>query len=61
MYKIYNKYGELNDIADLNWLLIEEVIYFAVTKLVFNGLNNKNMPENSQLKLSKEKPSLRKN
>ena len=61
MYKIYNKYGELNDIADLNWLLIEEVIYFALTKLVFNGLNNKNMPENSQLKLSKEKPSLQKN
>ena len=61
MYKIYNKYGELNDIADLNWLLIEEVIYFALTKLVFNGLNNKNMPENLQLKLSKEKRSLRKN
>ena len=30
-------------------------------KLVFNRLNNKNMPENLQLKLSKEKPSLRKN
>ena len=24
-------------------------------KLVFNGLNNKNMPENLQIKLSKEK------
>ena len=30
-------------------------------KLVFNGLNNKNMPENLQPKLSKEKRSLRKN
>ena len=29
-------------------------------KLVFNGLNNKNMPENLQLKLSKEKQPLRK-
>ena len=55
------KYGELKDIADLNWLLIEERIDFALMKLVFNGLNNKNMPENLQLKLSKEKLSLRKN
>ena len=30
-------------------------------KIVFIGLNNKNMPENLQLKLSKEKRSLRKN
>ena len=30
-------------------------------KLVFNGLKNKNMPENLQQKLSKEKRSLRKN
>ena len=30
-------------------------------KLVFNGLNNKDMPGNLQLKLSKEKRSLRKN
>ena len=30
-------------------------------KLIFNGLNNKNVPENLQLKLSKEKRSLRKN
>ena len=30
-------------------------------KLVFNGLNNKNMPENLQLKLCKEKQSLQKN
>ena len=55
------KYGELKDIADLIWLLIEERIAFALMKLVFNGLNNKNMPENLQLKLSKEKRSLRKN
>ena len=41
-----NKYGELKDIADLNSLLIEERIDFALTKLIFNGLNNKNMPEN---------------
>ena len=55
------KYGELKDIANLIWLLIEERITFALMKLVFNGLNNKNMPENLQLKLSKEKRSLRKN
>ena len=45
----------------MNWLLIEEGIDFALMKLVFNGLNNKNMLENLQLKLSKEKRSLRKN
>ena len=39
----------------MNWLLIEEGIDFALIKLIFNGLNNKNMPENLQLKLSKEK------
>ena len=50
----YN-YGEIEDIADLNWLLIEERVDFALVKLVFNGLNNKNIPENLQLKLSKEK------
>ena len=55
------KYGELKDIADLNWLLIEERIDFALMKLVFNGLNNKNMSVNLQLKLSKEKLSLRTN
>ena len=53
------KCGELKDIADLNWLLTEERIDFAFMKLVINGLNNKNMPENLQLKLSKR--SLRKN
>ena len=46
---------EIEDIADLNWLLIEERVDFALVKLVFNGLNNKNIPENLQLKLSKEK------
>ena len=55
------KYGELKDIADLNWLLIEERIDFALMKLVFNGLNNKNMSVNLQLKLFKEKLSLRTN
>ena len=55
------KYGVLKDIADLNWLLIEERIDFVPMKFVFNGLNNKNMPENLQLKLSKEKRSLQKN
>ena len=55
------KYGQLKDISDLNWLLIEEKIDFALIKLVFSGLNNKNMPENLQLKLSKEKRLLRKN
>ena len=42
------QYGDLKDIADLNWLLIEERIGFALIKLVFNGLNNQNMPENLQ-------------
>ena len=55
------KYWELKDTADLNWLLIEERIDFALKKLVFNGLNNKNIPENLQLKLSTEKWSIRKN
>ena len=55
------KYGELKDIADLNWLVIEERIDFTLMKLVFNGLNNKNMSEDLQLKLSEEKRSLRKN
>ena len=45
----------------LNWLLIEERIGFALMELVFNGLNNKNMPEDLQLELYKEKRSLRKN
>ena len=51
------KYRELKDIADLNWLLIRKKIEFAVMKRVYNGLNNKNIPENLQLKLSKEKQS----
>ena len=55
------KYEELKDVADLNWVLIEGRIDFVFMKRVFNGLNNKNMPENLQLKLSKEKRSLRKN
>ena len=55
------KSEELKDIADFNWLLIEERVDFALKKLVFNGLNNKNMPENLQIKLSNEKWSLRKN
>ena len=54
------KYGELKDIADLNWLWIEKRIDFALPKLVFNGLN-KDMLENLQPKLSTEKRSLRKN
>ena len=55
------KYRELKDTADLNWLLIEKRIDFALMKLVFNRLNDKNMPENLQLKLSKKKRSLQKN
>ena len=55
------KYGELKDIADLNWLSTKKRIDFALMKPVFNGLNNKNMPGNLRLKLSKEKRSLRKN
>ena len=55
------KYGKLKDIADLNWLLNEQRIDFALMKLVLNELNNKDMPENLQLELSKEKRSLRKN
>ena len=44
-----------------NSLLIEERIDFRLMKLVFNGSNNNNMPENLQLKLSKGKRSLQKN
>ena len=55
------KYGELKDIAHLNWLLIEERIDFALMKLVFNGLNKKNMAENLRLELPKEKRWLREN
>ena len=55
------KYGELKDIAHLNWLLIEERIDFALMKLVFNGLNKKNMAENLRLELPKEKRSLGEN
>ena len=54
------KYEELKDIADFNWLLIEERIDFALMKLVFNGLNNQTMPENLQVKFSEQKLSLRK-
>ena len=48
------KYGELKDIADLSWLLIEEKIDFALMKLVFNGLNNKNISVNLQLNCLKK-------
>ena len=41
--------------------MIEERIDIALMKFVFNGLNNKNRPENLELQLSKEKRSLRKN
>ena len=47
---VKSKYGDLEDITDLNWLLIEERIDFALMKLVFNGLDNKNMPEKLQSK-----------
>ena len=33
------KYGEVNDVADLKWLLVEERIDFTTIKLAFNGLN----------------------
>ena len=55
------KYEELKDIANFNWLLIEERIDFALMKLVFNRLNNQTMPENLQVKFSKQKRSLPKN
>ena len=45
------KYGELKDTAVLNWLLIEERIDFELMKLVFIGLNHKNMPENFTVKI----------
>ena len=55
------KSWELKDIANLSWLLIDERIDFALMKLAFNELNNKNMSENLQLKLSKDKWWLLKN
>ena len=58
-HHLYNDY--ILKISCNNWLLIEKRIDCALMKLIFNGLNNKNMPENLQLKVSKEKRSLRKN
>ena len=44
------KYGEVSVIADLNWLLVKEIIDFAMMKLAFAGLYKKNIHENLQLK-----------
>ena len=48
------KYGELSDVAVVNWLLVEEKIEFQLMKFVFNGLDKINMPENLQLKVAGE-------
>ena len=48
-------YGELNDLALFNWLLVEERVDFTIMKLVLNRLNKKNMQEKLQLKTEKEK------
>lgn len=37
-------------IADFNWLLVKDIIDFAMMKLAFAGLYKKNIPENLQLK-----------
>ena len=52
------KYGELKDIADVIWLLLEERTDFALMKLVFKGLNNKNMPDNYALQLKLPKKTI---
>lgn len=55
------QYGEISDIADLNWFLIEERLQFTTMKLCFSGLNKKKMPGNLRLKTEKEKLTSREN
>ena len=45
------KYRCKNDILDLKWLLLEERIDSSILKLVYNGINKKNMPANLKLEL----------
>ena len=55
------KYGELSDVAVVNWLLVEAKIEFQLMKFVFNGLNKieqttsksiTQMHENDNIKMS---------
>lgn len=55
------KYGEINDVADLKWLLFEGRIDFGITIFAFNWLNKKNMPEDLELKFAEQNWTLRKN
>lgn len=47
------KYGEMSDVADLKWLMIERRIDFAITKLFLT--DQINIPENLQFKVAEEK------
>lgn len=53
------KYGEMSDVADLKWLMIERRIDFAITKLFLT--NQINIPENLQFKVAEEKQTSSKN
>ena len=48
------KYRCKNDILDLKWLLLEERIDSSILKLVYNGINKKNMPANLKLELKNQ-------
>ena len=55
------KYGCKNDVIDLKWLLLEERIDSSILRLVYNGINEKDMPANLKLKLKKTTRTSRNN
>ena len=50
---VKKKYGEVSDIVDLNWFLVEESRFYY--EIFFGRLNEKNMPKNLLLQLQKKK------
>ena len=50
---VKKKYGELSDIVDLNWFLVEESRFY--NEIFLGRLNEKNMPKNLLLQLQKKK------
>ena len=50
---VKKKYGEVNDIVDLNWFLVEESRFY--NEIFLGRLNEKNMPKNLLLQLQKKK------
>ena len=55
------KYGCKNDVIDLKRLLLEERIDSSILKIVYNGINKKNMPANLKLELKKPTRTSRNN